>query len=92
MMVIVNIQKFHFMSAYRIKQRIISKRRTNGGTPFVKAEKEMMFFFGYGFMQFFISITMSGVKTAITDHFEMFFRDMADEPFDEINGRNCFLK
>ena len=51
----------------------------------------MMFFFGYGFMQFFISITMSGVKAAITDHFEMFFRDMADEPFDKINGRNCFL-
>ena len=42
-------------------------------------------------MQFFISITMSGVKAAITDHFEMFFRDMADEPFDEINDRNGFL-
>ena len=36
-----------------------------------------MFFFGYGFMQFFISVTMSGVKAAITDHLEMFFRDMA---------------
>ena len=42
-------------------------------------------------MQFFISITMSGVKAAIMDHFEMFVRDMADEPFDKINGRNCFL-
>ena len=42
-------------------------------------------------MQFFISITMSGVKAAITDHFEMFFRDMADEPFDEINDRNGVL-
>lgn len=42
-MVIVNIQKFHFMPTYRTKQRIISKRSTNGGTPFVKAEKEMMF-------------------------------------------------
>lgn len=87
-MVIVNIQKFHFMPAYRTKQRIISKRSTNGGTPSVKAEKEMMFFFGYGFIELFIRVTMTGIKTTITDHFEMFF---GDEPFDEINGRNCFL-
>ena len=44
----VKFKDFHFVFTIRTLKRIISKRSTNGGTPFVKAEKEMMFFFGYG--------------------------------------------
>ena len=34
---------------------------------------------------------MSGIKAAITDHLEMFFRDVPDKAFDKIHDRNGFL-
>ena len=34
---------------------------------------------------------MSGIDAIVTDHFEMFFRDMPDETFDEIHDRQSFL-
>ena len=37
----------------------------------------------------FIRIPMSGIDSIITDHFEMFIRDMADETFTEFQNRNC---
>lgn len=42
-------------------------------------------------MEFFINGTMSGIKTAITDHLEMFFRDVPDKAFNKIHNRNGFL-
>ena len=34
---------------------------------------------------------MSGIDAAITDHFEMFFRDVTDQALDEIQDGNSFL-
>ena len=79
------------MIAMRTDQRIIAKRRKDGSTPAVKALENVAFFFGNGKMEFFIYGTMSGIKSAITDHLEMFFRDMTNETFDKIHGRNGFL-
>lgn len=41
--------------------------------------------------QFRVELAVSGVKTAIPDHFEMLFGNVADETFDEINGRDRFF-
>ena len=51
----------------------------------------MPFFFRNSEMEFFINGTMSGIKAAITDHLEMFFRDVPDKAFDKIHDRNGFL-
>ncbi len=42
-------------------------------------------------MEFCINISMSCIETAISDHFEMFFRDMPDETFNEIYSRNSLF-
>lgn len=34
---------------------------------------------------------MASIKSAIADHFIMLFRDMADEPLDEVHNRDGFL-
>ena len=34
---------------------------------------------------------MSCIESAIADHFKVFFRDMADQTFDEIHSRDGFL-
>ena len=87
----IYFQDYHLMVAVRTDQRIIAKRRKDCSTPAVKTLKNMSFFFRKGKIQFFIYGTVSGIKTAITDHLEMFFRDMTDETFDKIHGRNGFL-
>ena len=57
-------------------------------TPPVKTTESMPFFFRNSEMEFFINGTMSGIKAAITDHLEMFFRDVPDKAFDKIHDRN----
>lgn len=51
----------------------------------------MMFFPGDGSVEFFVNFPVAGVNAAITDHFIMLFRDMADEPFYEIHNRDGFF-
>lgn len=34
---------------------------------------------------------MPCIQPSISDHFKVLFRNVADEPFDEIHGRDCFL-
>ena len=34
---------------------------------------------------------MFGVNTVVSKHFKMFFRDMYNKPFDEIESRNTFF-
>lgn len=36
-------------------------------------------------------MTMACIDTVIADHFKVFFRDVAHEPFDEVHGRNGFM-
>ena len=42
-------------------------------------------------MKFFVNFAMPGIETAIAEHFEVLFRDMANQPFDEINSREGFF-
>ena len=34
---------------------------------------------------------MPCIQSSISDHFKVFFWNVADETFDEIHGRDCFL-
>ena len=38
-----------------------------------------------------VNVAVTCIETAITDHFKVFFRDMADQSFDEINSGNGFF-
>ena len=42
-------------------------------------------------MKFGIYFSVPCIKTAISNHFKVFFRDVSDEAFDEINGRDGFF-
>ena len=61
-----------------------------GNSPFVKAAVNMMFLTGNRANEFFVNITMSCIDAAVADHFEMLFRDMLYQPFDEIQYRHSF--
>ncbi len=42
-------------------------------------------------MKFFVNLPMACINAAVADHFEMLFRDMADEVLYEIhNGKSLF--
>ena len=50
-----------------------------------------MFFTGDGPVQLFVNVTVPGIKTAISDHLVMLFRDMLDEALYEFHNRNGFF-
>ena len=89
-MVMIYFQDHHLLFTMRTDQRIIAKRRKDRSTPPVKTTESMPFFFRNSEMEFFINGTMSGIKAAITDHLEMFFRDVLDQPLNELHNRNRF--
>jgi hypothetical protein len=49
-----------------------------------------MFFFCNGMVQFFIRLTVPCIETIVSNHFEVFFRNVTDKPLNEIKNRNCF--
>ena len=50
-----------------------------------------MFFTGDGSVQLFVNLTVPGIKTAVSDHLVMLFRDMPDEALYEFHNRNGFF-
>ena len=50
-----------------------------------------MLFTGNGSVKFFINFPVPCINAAVADHFEMFFRDMLDETFDELRNRKRFF-
>ena len=90
-MVLIYFQDHQLLFTMRTDQRIIAKRRKDRSTPPVKTTESLLLFFRNSEMEFFINGTMSGIKAAITDHLEMFFRDVPDKAFDKIHDRNGFL-
>ena len=49
-----------------------------------------MFFFCDGMVQLFIRFTVPCIEAIITNHFEMFFRDVSDKTLNKIKSRDCF--
>ena len=76
-MFVVKLQKYHGFTALTF-QWVITKGKENGSTPLIKASVTMMFFPGDGMVKMFINLAVTGVKTSVTDHLKVLFRDMGD--------------
>lgn len=50
-----------------------------------------MLFTGNGSEELFINLPVAGINAAVADHFEMLFRDMADEARYELHNRKGYL-
>lgn len=50
-----------------------------------------MFFTGYGPVEFFVDLPVTGINAAITDRFIMLFRDVADKTLYEFHNGNRFF-
>ena len=90
-MIKIELDKEHGRATFGTFQRIITERGENTVSPFVKALVESVLFFGDGAVELFISVPSPGIKPAITNHFKVLFRDMLNQAFDEIHGRDGFF-
>ena len=60
----------------------------DGSPPLVERGVKPVLFPGYSPEEFLVYGPVPGIDASVTDHFEMFFRDMADEAIDEFQYRN----
>ena len=51
----------------------------------------MVFFPGDGAEEFFVDLPVARINAAITDHLIMLFRDVPDQPADELHSGDCFF-
>lgn len=85
-MPVIELLKFHGGTTFTRKW-IIAKGMKDGSPPFVEGSVEVVFFPGDSPEELFVYGTMSGIDATVTDHLEVFFRDMADEAFYEFQDR-----
>ena len=57
----------------------------------VKVSVNVVLFAGNSPVEFFTNLTMTGINAAITDHFIMLFRNVADESLDGLHNRDVFF-
>ena len=86
----VKLKKEHGFSTTRAFNRIISKRKKYVIAPCNHVKIYMSVMFGYGPVKTVIFFTVPCIDTVITNHFEMLFRDMPDQPFNELHDRDFF--
>lgn len=57
----------------------------------IKIPEDTMLAFGDGPMETGIDLAMPCIQAAVADHLKVLLRDVTNEPFYEINGRDSFL-
>ena len=86
-MVIIDFQQFHFGFTAGTLERIITKRQGDAFAPSVQGQQKFMFAFMDGKVEFILFDMFSGIDTIIADLFEILFRDMLNQPVDEVHSR-----
>lgn len=86
----IEFKKEHGFATARALDGVISKRKKYIVTPCNHVKIDGSLLSGDGTVKTFIFFTMSCIDTVITNHLEMLFRDMSDQPFNELHGRNFF--
>ena len=84
-----NFQDCHEMTALAPK-RVIAKGQRKRRSPSVEGCEEASFFFGNSQKDFVGMYMMFGVKTVISNHFKVFFRNMNNKPFNKLGGGDFF--
>ena len=91
MVVVVYLNDQHLMAAFRAFERIITKREKDVITPFCKAFHDTVPGRMDRLAEGTVRFPVSGINPIIACHFEMLFRDMLDQEFDEFNdGKSLF--
>lgn len=89
-MFVVQFQETHFCFAAGALQGVIPHGEQEAFAPGVEVKDDSVLGLVDCFMQFFINLPVPGVKAVISGHFEIFFRDVLYQQFDEFDGRKGY--
>lgn len=87
---VIDFQNQHRSTTFGTTQRVVSERNKYRVSPVLNGFQEDTFFLGDTFSKKFFLFMMFGIDAIITEHFEMFLRDVNDKSLDEVESRNCF--
>ena len=87
----INFQNRHGSTTVRAAERIIPKAEKEGITPVLKRPKKFLLFRRNTSAEFLFLFMMLGIDAVVTKHFKVFFRDMNNKTFNEIESGNALL-
>lgn len=79
------------MPAYWALKGIVPHSKKEKLTPGIEIEENPVFGFWDCFIERSVNLPVPGIKTIVPSHLELFFRDMLNQQFNEINGRKSPL-
>lgn len=91
MILVKKTKDLHRRTADRTSNGIIAEGRQDSQSPTGKRAKRLVFLFRDSPANTSIGLAMPSIETVVADHLEMFFRDVSDEPFDKVHGRDGFM-
>lgn len=92
-MIVIKFYELHFMVTLCTFERVIAKRQKNILAPFRKSLHQTVLGFWDSFPKRFIFFAVPGIKTVVTCHFKVFFRDMLNQELYKIyGGKHPFYK
>ena len=75
----------------RAGNRVVTESGKDSKTPTRERTESPLFFQRDGSSDTGVGLTVTSVEAVISNHFEMFFGNVADQSFDKIHGRNGFI-
>lgn len=89
-MTVIMFKNNHGSAAKRALDRVIAKSIHDGISPSAKRPIDPMLFLGDGSADKSVRLSMACIDTIVADHFEVFLRDVSNELFNKVDGRNGF--
>ena len=89
--ILIEFYQFHGRFAAWTLQGIVTEGAGDQGAPFIHREQESMFLSADGATEGAVFLPVSGIESIVTDHLEVFFRDMPDQPLNKFESGNGFL-
>lgn len=81
----------HGSTANRASNRVVAESGKDSEAPTGERTESTLFFRRDSSSDPRVGLTVASIDAVITDHLEMFFRDVTDQPFDKVHGRNGFI-
>lgn len=75
----------------RADNRVVAESGKDSKTPTRERAESPLFFQRDGSSNTGVRLTVASIEAVISNHFEMFFRDVTDQSFDKVHGRDGFV-
>ena len=87
LMIVIDLRNDHGRFAAGAGQGVIAEGKQDGFSPAIERDHKALILCGADPAEDLIGLSVPGIQPVVADHFEVLFRDVLHEEFNELDGR-----